>query len=124
MMPDIAGPRVRDDQPGPGRYSQRPREVALQKIIEAIALTRITRAMRTVTSASGEELDYKIGELVDVWREPAEKDASGWHGPAKIVAVHIDRGLVEVTYRKDQPLRVKFGDVRRFMDFAALILVR
>ena len=63
MMPDLLGP-PRDDQPGPGRFSHRLREAALQKMIESTALARITRAMRTVTSAAGEELDYKIGELV------------------------------------------------------------
>jgi hypothetical protein len=120
MMPDLLGP-TRDDRPGPGRFSLRLREVALQKIIEATALTRINRAMRTVTSAAGEELNYQLGELVDFWREPDTKDASGWQGPAKIVAVHNDRGLVEVTFKKEQPLRVKFGDVRRFMEFTSLV---
>ena len=119
MLPSLNGP-PRDDQAGPGRHSHRLREVSLQKIIEEIAIARINRALDSSVTPAGEQLDYKIGELVDFWRVPAEKDASGWQGPAKTTAVHNDRGLVEVVYRREVPMRVNFGDIRRFMDFAAL----
>ena len=117
MLPDLAG-SPRDDQPGPGRHSFRLREIALQKIIESTAIQRINRASRS--TAPGEVPDYKIGELVDIWRAPKSNDASGWRGPAKIVGVHNDKGLVEVQYRREVPMRVRVGDVRRFMDFNAL----
>ena len=120
MLPDVTN--LSDDKsPGAGRFSQRRREVALQKMIESTAIVRINRALRSVTTAPGEALDYKIGELVDFWREPTEKDSSGWTGPAKITKVLNERGMVEVVYRSHQPLKVKFGDVRRFIDFAALV---
>ena len=58
---------------------------------------------------------------MDFFRTPSEKDASGWHGPATVTAVYNDRGMLEVEYRRERPMRVKFGDVRRFMDFNALV---
>ena len=76
--------------------------------------------MRTATRIPGEALDFKPGELVDFYRPPRSKDTSGWHGPAAIVKSQPSRGQVTLKWR-NETLVCKFGDVRRFIDFGALV---
>ena len=117
MLPDL---QVIPEWGGtvPGRDLQRVREVALQKIIESTAIARINRARRTVTTASGEALNYQPGELVDFHRPTMTKDAQAWHGPAEVIRSEPHRGLVILKWRGEE-LLAKYGDVRRFMDFTA-----
>ena len=83
MLPDLQAQP--EDSAERGRDLQRMRELALQKIVEATAISRINRAMKTRTSISGEALELKPNELVDFYRPPSAKDLSGWHGPAKVL---------------------------------------
>ena len=79
MLPDLHV--LPDDTTvGPGRYVHRVRELALQKIIEGTAVARISRAMRSLTTAPGQRLDYQPDELVDFYRPPNVQGNSGWHG--------------------------------------------
>ena len=116
----IPGPQIPPDNGTTGRYLQRVREVALQKIIESIALSRIERALNTITYAPGDTLDYQPRDLVDFWRAPPNKDVSGWHGPAQVILSMPERGLVKIRWQHKE-MRVKFPEVRRYIDFASLV---
>ena len=48
-----------------GRDMRRVREVALRRIIEATAVARINRAMRSQTTTPGEVHNFLPGDLVD-----------------------------------------------------------
>ena len=59
------------------------REAALQAMIQATSLARINRAAHTRTSPDSTR-EFKEGDLVDVFRKPPSKDASGWSGPYRV----------------------------------------
>ena len=118
MMPDLDAPQE-DGIAGAGRTLQRIRQVSLQKMIEATALAKINRALNSKTSASGEQLDFKPGELVDHYSTPSQKDISGWRGPAKVIRTLDKAGIVEMEWM-NTTIRRPFTSVRRFMDFSGL----
>ena len=123
MLPELTTPPA-DTQAGPGRYIQRAREVALQKIIESTAIARVNRASRTTTTAPGEVLNYQPNDLVDYVRQPGQKDVSGWHGPAKVIQNRPEAGQVDVLPLgpgHHMKILVRYGDVRRFIDFTGLV---
>eukprot|EP00971_Amphidinium_carterae_P015242 300681-Amphidinium_carterae.1 len=70
----------------------RMREIATISIIEENSRQRLARAMRHQTRPSAEELDYRVGELVDIWFPPSNKEVSGWKGPAKVLSVQHAEG--------------------------------
>ena len=76
--------------------------------------------MRTATRPPGEALDFKPGDLVDFYRPPKSKDVSGWHGPASVVRSTPARGQLTIKWRGED-ITCRFGDVRRFIDFGALV---
>ena len=119
MLPDL---HVIPEQGAtvPGRDLQRVREIALQKIIESTAIARVNRASRSLTTAPGQVLDYQPGELVDFHRPPRTKDTQAWHGPAEVLRSEPSRGMVVLKWRGEE-LLAKYGDVRRFMDFTAMV---
>ena len=117
MLPDInALPTTNTG----ARDLQRIREITLQRIIEATAISRIGRAMITFTTPIGEAIDYKPGDLVDFHRPPATKDESGWKGPATVIENLPGSGQVKIRYKKGDIL-VKYPQARRFMDFTGLV---
>jgi hypothetical protein len=65
MLPDFEAPPDTTVS-GPARHTHRIREVSLQKIIEASALARINRALRTITTTPGEVHNYKPGDMIDL----------------------------------------------------------
>ena len=97
------------------------REVALQRIIESTAIARINRAIRSVATVPGEALDLKPGDLVDFHRPASSKDASGWHGPAKVIRSTPERGQVLVKWHGREVL-CRYPDVHRFIEFHSLVL--
>ena len=103
------------------RSSQRIREVALQKIIEATAIERVKRAEKTITTTPGEVLDFKPGDAVEFYRATGSKDKSGWSGPAHVLENLPARGLVRIKH-KGQEMLVRYADVRRWIEFASLTL--
>ena len=118
MLPDLEAP-TEDTSVGAGRYMHRLKEVALQKTIEATAISRINRALRTTTSVPGEVYDYQPRESIEFFRPPSSKDESGWEGPATVVENVPARGQVIIKWEgKDLPC--KYGDVRRYLDFGGL----
>ena len=117
MLPDMLA--MPDDSAGIGRNMHRLREVALQRIIEATAIARINRAMKTAVRPSAQALDYQPDELVEFWRQQSTKDVSCWMGPAKVIKALPQQGQVKLLWRGGEIL-CKLGDVRRFMDFGGL----
>lgn len=99
---------------------QRPREVALQRIIEATAVARIRRACRSKTTTPAEVHNDFPGDLVDFYRGPRSKDSEEWHGPAQVTRNVPERGQVLVCWQNEE-LAVKYSDARRFMDFVGLL---
>ena len=112
-----------DDQLG-GRVSQntsRLRELALQSIVEGTAQDRAKRALTTQARPSAESFDYKVGESVDVFRTPANKDAIGWRGPCQIVNVsNISEGYIEVRFH-GRAISVRLQDARRSLVYVTLM---
>ena len=114
MLPDLqAQPEEGAER---GRDLQRMREIALQKIVEATAISRINRAMKTRTSIAGEALELRPNELVDFHRPPSQKDLSGWHGPARVLENMPEKGQVAIEWNK-KVILVRYPDVRRFMAY-------
>ena len=62
------------------RHIVRLREIAVQTMVEQTALQRIQRAANSKTLRAGEQLNLKVGDLVDVFRPAKQKDAPGWRG--------------------------------------------
>ena len=98
---------------GASRHSVRLREIALQSIIETIAKARMVRADATKTRVSGEILGLEVGQLVELYRQPAQKDLVGWRGPASIVSIaDLKDGYVDVKW-KGRVMSVRIPDLRR-----------
>ena len=99
-------------------HSHRLREIAVQAIAEGTARERLKRALRTQTRPSGEELDFKVGDKVDWWREPAQKDAPGWRGPGEVVDLsRLQHGRLGVRTSTDQVITCRLQDVRHSLAF-------
>ena len=73
-----------------------------------------------MTTQSGQSLDLNIGDLVDFHRPPAQKDESGWKGPATIKKNEPSRGLAVVEWCNED-VNVRYADLRKHMDFAGLV---
>ena len=78
------------------RNEARARELATVNIIEAAAAARADRAERTKTRGAVELRDWKVGEAVDIWFDPTNKDQPGWRGPATITGIHPEEGNLSV----------------------------
>ena len=57
------------------------------------------RADRHNTRPAVERQEYKVGDLVDLWYEPLNKDTSGWRGPGKVHSLQPNEGVVTVRYQ-------------------------
>ena len=95
------------------RHTHRVREIAVQAIAEGTARERIKRATHTQTRAASEELQFALGQSVDYWREPVNKDSSGWRGPAVIADLtRLEHGRIGIRTSTDQVLTCRIQDVR------------
>ena len=107
--------------PGTLAHVHRLREVAVQAMIEGSARARLGRSMNTRTTASAQNLNLQVGEEVDYFRQPSQKDTSGWIGPATVVDVsRAARGVVSVRYQS-RVLEVQLQHVRRHLHYFALL---
>ena len=108
-----------DDTPsGPSRHSFRLRELAVQAIAEGTARERTRRAMSSQAKPAFADLDYRIGETVDYWRDPVHKDVSGWRGPATITDLtRLEHGRVGIRTSTDQVLTCRIQDIRRSLAY-------
>ena len=71
------------------------RHAALQAMIQATSLARLNRAAHTRTSPDSTR-EYQAEDLVDVYRKPTSKDASGWAGPYRVVRSEPGQVVVKV----------------------------
>ena len=105
-----ADPRTQHD-------TNRLREVSVQNMIEGSAAARLGRTMNTRTTMPAQRLDLQVGEEVDFYREPSQKDASGWSGPAEVTDVsRAERGVITVRWL-NRPTEVQLSRVRRHLHF-------
>ena len=103
--------------PGTSRHHMRVREISVQSIVQQTAIQRLERALGSKTRLAVEQLDLKPGDLSDFWRKPANKDESGWRGPATVVEV----GLPLTIRWHNRHLNVKLQDVRRSLVYLVLL---
>ena len=61
------------------------RRLAISSMIQATADSKARIADSSKTRRSGELLELKLGDLVEFYRKPMNKDTTGWHGPAEVV---------------------------------------
>jgi hypothetical protein len=102
---------------GASRHAVRLRELAVINIAQSQADARLKLAERHKTRPSGELLDLRNGDLVDLYRQPATKDLTGWRGPAVICdAGTIESGNVSVRWG-GRVLSVRLQDLRRSVMF-------
>ena len=58
-------------------------------------------------------MDLKLGDEVDFWREPPNRDISGWRGPATVINdTRMAEGVIGVEWQ-GRNLTCQLGDVRR-----------
>ena len=101
MLPPLEGGHCGQyvDQARPGSCAKseaRIRELAAINIVEATAQARLARADRHNTRVCLELQEYKSGDIVDIWMEPANKDLVGWRGPAEVLGVRPSEGQLDV----------------------------
>ena len=100
---------------GHTRHAIRLRELSIQSMVEGSARERLRRAATTQTRTSGELLGLQIGDAVDLFRQPANKDLVGWRGPAEVLSTaHLEDGYVEVKWG-GRTMSVRVADLRRHL---------
>lgn len=95
------GPSHDDESGGSlSRHVHRVREISLMNIVRGNAQERMKLAMDSRTRPAIQLTDLKEGQQVDIYRDPPNKDVSGWRGPSKIVSLdRADEGIVEVRWQ-------------------------
>ena len=111
-----------DDSTGSlSRHATRLREISLQAMVEGTAQDRLRRAAASSTRTSGELLNLKAGDSVDVFRSPANKDSTGWRGPATVMGTqNITDGYVDVKWG-GRAMSVRVADMRRSLVYVSLL---
>ena len=86
------------------------RTAALEAMIQSTSLARTSRALRS-RGIAATEIKYEPGDLIDYHRPTSSKDASGWHGPTKVLEYKPEDGIVVIDlHGKPRPCRLQ--DVR------------
>ena len=89
-----------DGTEGVSRHIHRLRAAAVSTIVQGTAMDRLKLADRSKTRMAGELLDLQVGDSVDFWRDPANKDTSGWRGPADVVDLgEMSEGNISVRWQ-------------------------
>eukprot|EP00435_Cladocopium_sp_Y103_P028975 s3195_g7.t1 len=98
------------------------RRLAISSMIQATADTKARIAEASKTRRSGEMLELKLGDLVELYRKPVTKDAVGWHGPAEVVNLtSLQDGLLHVKWQ-GRVLAVRIQDVRTAMVYFSFLM--
>ncbi|CAK0834374.1 unnamed protein product [Prorocentrum cordatum] len=106
---------------GISRHIHRLREVAIAAVVGASAQQRMDRALQSRTRPAGECQNLQLGDLVDIWRDPPNKDVSGWRGPATVVNVNrIQEGVVDVQWQS-RTLSCRLADVRHSLSMDVMV---
>ena len=80
---ECATPALDDATGGENSRSiHRLREIAVGNMTSGTAQDRLSRAMDSHTRPSAELLELKPGDRVEFYRDPPNKDVTGWRGPA------------------------------------------
>eukprot|EP00973_Karenia_brevis_P025750 3553071-Karenia_brevis.AAC.1 len=58
-------------------------------MVELSARDRMRRALNSKTRVAHEQMQLTVGDMVDYLRSPANKDESGWRGPAVVTEVFL-----------------------------------
>ena len=121
LLPELGphGP-VNDDRDTncPIHHSARIRELAIQTITEQTARDRLRVALKTPTKPTGQELEFKVGDSVEYFREPSHRDVSGWRGPATVVDLtRLEHGRVGIRTSTDHVLNCRLQDVRHRLTY-------
>ena len=102
LLKDLAepGPTLDDLSGGKtARHIHRLRELSLQEIIRGHAEERMKIAQNSRTRPAVQSLNLQPGDLVEFYRDPPNKDISGWRGPGQVVSLdRADEGIVEVRW--------------------------
>ena len=88
-------------------------------MVEGTAQERMKRAEDSRTRPALKRMDLQTGELVDIYRTPANKDLTGWRGPATVVDVHAEAGQATVRWQ-GRTMICKTQDLRRHLFLALL----
>ena len=104
------------------RDATRIRRMAIHSMIQATADQKARIANDTKTRRSGELLELREGDLVEFYRKPITKDASGWHGPAEVVNLSsLQDGVIYVKWQ-GRVIAVRIQDIRTALIFAAFLM--
>ena len=74
MLPDLT--LTKED--ATGAQQQRVRTIAINNMIQTTAIAGVGRSLSTKTHHGVEQSGIRENDLVDVWRQPSNKDVSGW----------------------------------------------
>jgi Reverse transcriptase (RNA-dependent DNA polymerase)/Integrase core domain len=125
LMRDLEGSGTAEDQVGAqtgvSRHTMRLRELAIAAISEATAKARLARSESTNARLTAQQLDLQVGDAVDIWRDPPNKDLTGWRGPCTVVStLGVDQGHVDVQWQ-GRVMSAAIGQVRRhiFLEMVA-----
>ena len=110
-----------DDEPGPSRSHSRLRELAVIAMVEAQSKARLALAEHARTRVSAQQLELSPGDLVDLYRAPANKDLSGWRGPCRVASTsQADDGIISVQWQ-GRRLQARIADIRRSTTYATFL---
>ena len=105
-------------------HTHRLREASIQATVEGSARARLGRALNTRTTMPAQRLNLQMGEEVELYRTPGQKDSPGWSGPAEVVDVsRATRGVVTLRWQ-NRTTEAQLSNVRRHMHFLSLLSVR
>ena len=97
------------------RHVHRLREVSVGAAVQAMAEHRAALADSSRTPLAGETLGLRVGEDVEIYRQPPTKDRPGWVGPAQVTDIgEIQHGKVTVRWQ-GRHLDVSLESIRRAM---------
>ena len=112
---------ISDDYGVHSRHVIRLREISIQNMIEGTAQERIKRAAATQARPSGELMNLKPGDMIDIYRQPKQKDLVGWRGPAEVISTHnISDGYVEAKWG-GRSLSVRIPDCRKALAYPSFM---
>jgi hypothetical protein len=90
-------------------------------MVEGSARARLGRALNKRTTLSAQKLNLQVGEEVDIFRAPNNKDTPGWEGPAEVIDVsRATRGVISVKHNSHVK-EVQLSRVRRHLHFITLM---
>ena len=88
-------------------------------MIQTTSRQRMERASKSKTRKASERLDLKRGDLVDIWRDPATKDLSGWRGPGTVID-SPSGNAVDVRWQ-GRVLSCRIQDIRKSLQYAVYL---